>query len=80
MQIFDIALDNTGFDLYTTEAQEAGVAAPHRRTSIKFEELSRDGHLFFSARRGVMEKTDDLMEKNPGAHNTVGRHAAGFHL
>ena len=77
-KIFNIDIDTTGFDLYTeVEVEKDKPKVLTRRTKIDFKELNKNGPLFFSARRGVMEQNDDLMAKNSGAYNTIGRHGAG---
>lgn len=68
--IHDIELNTMGFDLYPDET---------RRTHISRAELNDSYMLLFSARRGIAEQSDgDLKVENPGAHNSIGRHGAGF--
>lgn len=82
-KIFNIDIDTTGFDLYTeveVEVENEKHKVLQRRTKIDFNELNKNGPLFFSARRGIMEQNNDLMARNPGAYNSIGRHGAGFKL
>lgn len=65
--IHDLAIDTMGFDLYDE--------ASSRKTLATKSEFN--GARFFSARRSMLEK---FGEENSAAHNTVGRHAAGFVL
>lgn len=74
-QIHDIEIDTMGFDLY--DAVEGQLK---RKLAIDFEQLNETGLLFFSARRTIMNRTQDLTKHNPAAHNTVGRHGAGFSI
>lgn len=78
--IYNTALDTMGFDLYDEIKESEESRFLKRKTKINFEELNKNGPLFFGARRTIMEQTGDLMEHNPGAFNTVGRHGAGFCL
>jgi copper oxidase (laccase) domain-containing protein len=77
--IFNIALDTMGFDLYDS-VQEEETTKLKRKTTINFADLNESGTLFFGARRTIMEQTNNLIQQNSGAYNTVGRHAAGFRL
>ncbi len=77
--IHNIDIDTMGFDLYD-EVEENGSTVLKRKTTINFAELNKNGPLFFGARRSIMQQSADLMERNPGAFNTVGRHGAGFYL
>lgn len=78
--IHDIGLDTMGFDLYDEVSEEHGSTFLKRKTTLNFEELKKSGLLFFGARRGVMQQSEDLMQQNSGAYNTVGRHGAGCYL
>lgn len=78
--VHDIELDTMGFDLYDQVSEEHGQTFLKRKTTINFEELNKSGPLFFGARRSIMQQSGDLMQKNSGAYNTVGRHGAGFCL
>ena len=75
--IFNLDIDTMAFELYV-EGQNDQRTALHRRATINFKELNENGPLFFGARRGIMEKNNDLMQHNPGTYNTIGRHGAGF--
>lgn len=66
--IHNIDIDTMGFNLY-----ESG----KRRSTVNFDELHRQGLLFFGARRKIMED-NGLTAEDPGLHNTVGRHFAGI--
>ncbi len=68
-----------GFDLYD-EILENNEPILKRKITINFEELNKNGPLFFGARRTIMQQASDLMEKNSGAFSKVGRHGAGFYL
>jgi copper oxidase (laccase) domain-containing protein len=69
--IHNMNVDTMGFDLY--DAQGA------RKSTVSFQELNRNGALFFSARRTIMER-EGLDAYNPGLYNTVGRHFAGVEI
>lgn len=76
--IHDLELDTMGFDLYDEVPNEGGELFLKRKTTISFEELNETGLLIFGARRAMMQEARDLKKENKGAHNTVGRQAAGF--
>lgn len=76
--IYDINLDSMGFNLYNQTVKSDGSELLERRTAIDFTELDKSGLTLFGARRSMMSISEDLMEQNSAAHNTVGRHAAGF--
>jgi hypothetical protein len=69
-----------GFNLYDEMLDENGKKTLTRKKIIDFTELNREGPLFFGARRSIMRQADDLRTQNSAAHNTVGRHGAGFFL
>lgn len=67
--IHNMCIDTMGFDLYGGNGT--------RKSSVNCTELSRQGPLFFSARRDVMKK-EGIDAQNSGLHNTTGRHFAGI--
>jgi hypothetical protein len=68
--IHNMDIDTMAFDLYD--------AKNCRRAAIDFDELNKQGILFFGARRSIKQMADSLAAENSGCHSKVGRHFAGF--